>query len=255
MRNGQSPAAISAVRAWYRLAASTPVSSEWETVVDVLGGASLVQTDADRKLAVGAAANGLPTGTYDGSDCMRMPLGANNFSTSKYGLSFWWTPNSIGSTQNLFAIVSPDASVNVLTFRVNSSGVLALTVYIATNADGRVYTTAGTVSNGAMVYPRVQIDMTRTAECDLDGLTTDAKVRVFINEVAQAMVATDLGAGGALTTLRTPVGAAVVGALTDADAPGTPLRNGNIHGPNTFILLDTPTPAQGLALMNFERPT
>lgn len=229
---------------------STPVSGEWATIVDALGGASLTQTAAARKLAAGAAANGLPIGTYDGSDVLRMPLGANNFSTSVFGVA-WRVQVATTGAQYLYAMLSGTATVSVLGL-VASGGALQLTVYIANNFAGRVYTTPNTAySAGVTFFPRIQLDMTKTAECDLDGQTADAKVRIFVNETALALTPTNEGAGGTLTTLRTPTGAAVFGATTDSDAPPGALDNGAIHGPETYALLSTPTAAQGLALRDF----
>lgn len=252
---GFSPLQLSAVRAWYRMGSSTAVSGEWETILDVLGGSSLIQTDADRKLAAGTAANGLRIGTYDGSDCMRMPLGASNFNTSKFGLAYWVNPANAG-TQYLFAIYNNDATVRVLTYGIAATGRLFLEVYIGTNVDGRTYQTAnGAITASAYQYPRLQIDMTKTGEFDFDGDQDDSKIRIFVNEVAQPLSASSFGLGGTPTVLRTPTGAGIFGGVNDNDAPAGAINSGSIHGPNTFILLDTPTDAQATALMNFEVPT
>lgn len=249
-----NPSQESSVGAWYRMAASVPVSSEWETVTDVLGGSALVQTDSDRKLAAGASSNGLPIGTYDGTDVVRMPLGSNNFSTSKFGLAYWLRLQSV-SSQYLFAMLLGTAGVHVMTLIVTTGGRLVLTIYIGNNVNGRIYTTAASaVTAGVYQFHRVQLDMTKTAECDTDGLTEDAKVRIFINEVASPLTPTDEGAGGTLTTLRTPTGAALFGAANDSDTPSGALDNGTIHGPNTYILLNTPTAAGAARLMSFDAP-
>lgn len=253
---GFNPSQLDIIGAWYAMAASAPVSSEWETIVDVLGGASLTQTDADRKLASGTSANGLPIGTYDGSDCISMPLGANNFNTSKFGLSLWLSPASVTATQRIFSIFNNDAGVRVLTVDINNPGVLMVSVYIGSNLDGRIYTTAnGVLTAAAYNYPRLQLDMTRTNECDTTGDDADAKVRLFVGETALALTPSSFGTGGTLTALRSPTGSAIWGGTANLDTPGAPLLNGSIHGPNTFIWLDTPTAQQAANVMNFERPT
>lgn len=251
------PSQVPAVRAWYRLSASTPVAGEWETVVDALGGPSLIQTDSDRKLAVGTSGNGFPIGVYDGSDVWRMPLSASNFSTSKFGVAWWLSVSSTHVVQYAFVIFNNDAVSRVLTFRFNTDGTLGLAIYIGTNTDGRVFNTATPVPDGTFQFLRFQFDSTKTNECDTNGVTADAKVRVFINETAQPLIASDFGAGGTLTTLRTPsgAGAAVFGGLNDADTPSSPIVNGSKHGPNTYVLLDSPTAAQAVSLMNFCAPS
>ena len=248
------PSQLGPVGAWYRMAASTPVSGEWETIVDVLGGASLVQTDADRKLDHGVSGNALPVGYYDGSACVRMPLGANNFSTSKFGVAWWQQAATVSGSQYRFNIYNNDASVRVLTLR-QFNATLTVDVYIATNVDGRAYTTGSALTAGAWQYVRLQIDMTKTNEFDATGVDTDAKVRLLLGETGLALTASDIGLGGALTVLRSPTGAAIFGGLNDADAPTAPVVSGTAHGPNTYVLLDTPTAAQGALLMNFETPT
>lgn len=240
----------SVASAWYRMPLSTPVSSEWETIVDALGGASLTQTDADRKLAAGTSASGRPIGTYDGSDMLRMPLGANNFSTSLFGLA-WQVQVANTGAQYLFAMLSNSAAVSVMGL-VASGGALQLTVYIGSNANGRVYTTTTNAYTAATpFFPRIQLDMSKTAECDTTGLVEDAKVRIFSNETPLAITATNEGAGGTLTTLRSPTGAAIFGSTNDSDTPAGALDNGAIHGPETYVLLRTPTAAQGRALRDF----
>jgi hypothetical protein len=252
-RRGFIPTQVSAVRAWYRMASSTPVSGEWETIVDMLGGASLTQTAALRKLAVSTSSNGLLTGTYDGTDVMRMPLHAGNFNASKYGLAYHIRLAGVGP-QYLMSMLLGTAGVHVMSWIVASTGKLILTIYIGSNANGRIYSTAdGAVSAGVYQFPRLQLDMTKTNEFDTTGSDADAKVRMLVNEVGLPLTASNEGAGGTLTTLRTPTGAALFGAANDSDSPGGALDNGTIHGPNTYVLLETPTAQQGQLLLNFDR--
>jgi len=248
----------SPVTAWYRMAASTPVSGEWQTIANVLGGAAIVQNDTDRRLAAGTSVNGLPIGTYDGTDVLRMPLSATNFNATKFGVALHIKLANTG-TQYLFAIYNNDATVRVLTWGIASTGKLWGEIYIGTNVDGRYFESPNNVVvASSYLFLRLQIDMTRTAECDTNGATADAKLRMFVNESAVALTGSSFGVGGTITTLRTPnlsTGAAVFGGVADTDNPPGPLDNNTAHGPNTYILLDTPTAAQGLALRNFEVPT
>lgn len=246
----------SAIGAWYRLGASTATGGEYQTVVDMLGGTGLTQNDTDRRLAATASANGLPTATYDGTDCMRMALGSNNFSTSKFGLAYWIKPQTLGTTQRLFVIYNNDATVRVLTMSNTATGRIFVEIFIGTNTDGRSFVTAsGALTANTFCYPRLQLDMTKTNECDTTGSITDAKVRVFVGETSLALTAADFGVGGTLTTLRTPTGSAIFGGLNDSDTPTSPVLTGSVHGPNTYVFTDTPTAAGAQILMNFEVPT
>lgn len=249
------PASVCA--AWYRLAASTPNAGEWDSIVDMKGGSPIVQSDTDRRLAVATSGNGLPIGIYDGTDVMRMPIGGNNFSTSKFGLMLALNL-PVTTTQYMFSMLAGSAGVHVLTWVV-TSGKLQLIIYIGSNANGRIYETPNTaMSAGTYKTPRLQIDMTKSAEYDTNGTTDDAKVRMFVDEVPQALTAANEGAGGSLTTLRTPTGgtpAALFGAAADSDTPSGAVENGAIHGPNTYVMLVTPTVAQGAGLLGYDRPT
>src|SRR5688572_12303643 len=248
----------SPVTAWYRMAASTPVSGEWQTIANVLGGAAIVQNDTDRRLAAGTSVNGLPIGTYDGTDVLRMPLSATNFNATKFGAALWLRLPHTG-TQYLLSIASTDAGVTSLFWGITTGEVLWVEINVGGNFSGRHYETpASTVAAGVWFFARLQFDASKTAECDTTGSNADAKLRVFVGEVARALTAVSFGGGTPPTSLRTPNlsgGAAIWGAAADADAPAGAVDANGLHGPNTFILLETPTAAQGLALRDFEVPT
>jgi len=256
--SGSLATLTSPVTAWYRMAASTPVSGEWQTVVDVLGGAALVQNDTDRRLASSTSGNGLLIGTYDGTDVLRMPLSATNFNATKFGAALWLRLPHTG-TQYLLSIASTDAGVTSLFWGITTGGVLWVEINVGGNFSGRHYETpASTVAAGVWFFARLQFDASKTAECDTTGSNADAKLRVFVGEVARALTAVSFGGGTPPTSLRTPNlsgGAAIWGAAADADAPAGAVDANGLHGPNTFILLETPTAAQGLALRDFEVPT
>lgn len=245
--------ALGKVGAWYRMAESSPVAGEWQTITDTLGGLPLVQTDSDRKLASGSSANGLPIGIYDGTDVMRMPLGANNFNVNKYGVALWI--KHVSSDGEIFVIYNNDAALRVMDLYWYGNGKLDWTIY-TDNATGRTYSTAvGAATTGAFNFVRIQWDSSKTNECDTTGSDTDAKARLFVGETAKALTASNFGVGAIPSTLRSPIGSAIFGALNDSDTPSTPLGNGTIHGPNTYILLATLTAAEGVILRDFEVPT
>lgn len=245
------------IKRWYRLAASTPVSSEYETVVDVLGGASLSQTDADRKPAVASAANGLPMALLDGSDMLLMPLdtagaGGNN-ATDQWELDCYWTIASVTSaTQRIFCVdTSSGANLNRLRLTTLSSGVVSVDIFI-TNANGRNFATPA-VTNG-IHHLRFAYNKDGTQDSTATPAATD-KMRVWIDGIAQSLTATDVGAGGALAALRSATGTGLFGAASDSDAPVAPQLNGARIGPNITIADAILTDAEAANLRLFEVPT
>jgi hypothetical protein len=243
----------------YRMGSSTAVGGEWQTIVDILGGAAMVQNDTDRRLAAGTSANALPIGTYDGSDCMRMPLHAGNFNSSKYGVALWLRPADLG-TQYLFSIISTDAGLTSLIFGITTGGALWVEIYVGGNFSGRHYETAvGALALNTWAFARFQWDATLTDEFDATGSNTNAKLRVFVGEVAKPItVASSFGGGTAPTALRTPnltTGAAIWGGVSDSDSPPGAVANGHRHGPCTYVFVATPTVQQAANIMAFEAPT
>ncbi len=253
---GFFPTQVSGVSAWLRLPASTAVSSEWETVVDALNSNPATQTSANRKPAAATSANGLPIATFDGSDMWVWPVAASNHSTTAWELLLWIKPASVAANQRVFACdTSSGASVNRIRVGLNASGGAQALIFI-TNADGRQFDTPNSVlTAGAWTFLRLAYDSAKTAEADLDGLTTDAKVRIFINGTAQALTGSNVGAGGTIGALRTATGNNVIGAANDADAPVQPLTNGAQTGPNVYVANTALTAAQASNLQGFEQPT
>ena len=252
-----APLTISSVKRWYRLQASTPVSSEYQTITEVLGGAALSQTAAARKPAADTSSNGLPVATFDGTDVMMFTLDAAG--TGNNGTSQWWTalrikPPDFGATQSILGWSSAAGTApNKLgvSFVNDGTGKLSFTVF-ASGFNGRIYTTPGSFAAAAWNHLYIQFDGTRTNEADLDGATSDAKVRIFSGTTALAITATDTGTGGAVSALLSSVGTGALGGANDNDTPTVPLRNGTQIGPNIFFGTTPLTSAELAALVNFE---
>lgn len=251
-----TPAQVSKVSAWLRLAASTITAGEYDAVVDVLNSNPTAQTDTDRKPAAATAANGLPVTTFDGSDMLLWTLAASNASTAAWELLGYIKPANVATTQRIYAAdTSSGASVNRLRVGINSNGGVNVLVFI-TNANGRTFDTPNSsLTAGVWTFLRVAYDSAKTAECDTDGATADAKLRVFLNGTAQAITAGDVGAGGSIGALRAVTGTAIIGAANDADAPVAPLLNGTQVGPNIMIANAAVTTSEAAAIQGFEAPS
>jgi hypothetical protein len=252
---GFFPAQVSAIKAWLRLAASTAVSAEWETVVDVLNSNPAAQTDADRKPAAATSANSLPVATFDGTDVWVWPIAASNHSTDKWEILLWIKPASLGAAQRVFACdTSGGASLNRIRVTISATGTVDVLVFIS-NADGRQFSTPAVISAASWAFIRVAYNSSATNEADTDGLTADAKVRVFVGGAARALTGANVGAGGTIGALRTATGSNVVGAANDSDTPVSPLLNGGQTGPNIWIANAVLTTAEATNLQSFEAPT
>ncbi len=233
------------VSAWLRLAASTPVSSEYDAVTDVLNTNPTAQTDADRKPTATTAANGLPITTFDGTDVLTWSLAASNNATAAWGFALWFNPGSVAGSQAILSIRTAAASVNKLMIWLSGSK-LAMDAYVSGNNGRRIESTTTTMVAGTWYWLRVAYD---------SAVGGDGCVSLYVDEALQAVTANNLGAGGTLGALPAPTGTALFGGVTDSDTPSTPVQNGGIYGPNWFILNAIPTAGQAANLQTFERPT
>jgi hypothetical protein len=249
-------AAGNVITAWYRLAASTAVAGEWESVTEVLGGTPLTQVAAIRKPAEAASANGLPIATFDNTDVWVQTLESGTNGTTQWWIAFRVKPVDFGSTQMIVGSTSAAGTApNKLSVNMESiTGKLVFTVF-SSAFNGRVYTSTNALTAGVWNHGYILFDGLRTAEFDPDGLTADAKVRMFIGTVASPITAIDTGTGGAVSALLASVGTAAIGAANNVDAPAGPLRNGTQLGPNFFCGKAPLTTAQLAAMVAFEVPT
>jgi hypothetical protein len=238
------PSQLGAVTSWLRLAASTPVSSEYETIVDVLNSNPATQTDADRKPAAGTSGNGLPTMVFDGSDVISCPLISNNNHTATLGYWCWFKPASVATVQHLFSVVAPNSSAQKIDVYTNNAQVF-VECYIS-GVNGRFGRTGNVLTAGAWTNIYVQYDSSRGG---------DANLAIFIDKVSQSLTYGNLGAGGTLTTLPVVTGNYLFGGSTNSDTPTQPIANGGETGPNYYILGSNLTAGEQINLYDFERPT
>jgi len=242
---GFYPTQNSAVSGWLRLAASSQSGGEWTpSIVDVLNpGNPVTQTDVDRRAAVGAAANGLPTMVFDGTDVHVWPLSATiNNMTTKLGFWFWFNPSTVSGVQAILGAGSLSTG-KLLFYAVNAQ--VWCDCYISAG-NGQTAKTGNILSAGTWISLYAQYDSSRGG---------NPNIAIYANGVSQSLSFTAIGAGGTLTTLPQPTGSFLLGGNTDSDTPSIPIANGGQIGPNIFAFNDNLTAAQIAQLLAFEVPT
>lgn len=226
--------------AWLRLRASSQASGEWTSIVDVLNpGNPVTQTDADRRAAVGADANGLPTMVFDGSDVHSWAITAANNNRSAIGWWLQYKPATITGVQRLLHINAGGAQIQ---FYQNGS---VLTAECYTNgAAGRFGSTAsGTLT--AAAWHRIYLRYKNQGD--------DTSLAIYVNAVAKTLTYGNLGGGAALALLNATSGSMLIGGASDSDTPTQPIANGGQLGPDTYVLQDDLSAAEITALDAFDR--
>lgn len=237
------------VSGWLRLAVSQQSGGEWTpSIVDVLNaGSPMVQTDTDRRAAVGTSGNGFPTMVFDGTDVHLWPQSPATSSTTKVGIWFWFKPATVASTQMLYEVAAGlgGSGTNRLIFYA-SNAKLQCEAYIS-NVNGRFGATSSNVLTvGAYTAIYLQYDSSRGG---------DANLAIFTGGVSQTLTYGNIGAGGTLTTLLAASGNALVGGATDSDTPINPITNGGELGPNIISFNDNLTADEIANMLTFEAPT
>lgn len=236
------------VSGWLRLAASTAVSSEWPTVVDVLNAGSPMTSSGVRIAAVGSSANGLPTMVFDGTDVHLWPLSPAHSSTTKVGIWFDFKPASVAGFQLLYdveaGVSQGGATASRLRLFTNGTGLVAQ-AYL-TNANGRSFSVASALTNNTWHRIYLQYDSSRGG---------DANLALFVGGVSLSLTASNIGAGGTLGALQVSAGAALIGGDSDIDAGSNPIANGGQIGPNIFAFNDNLTAGEIANMLLFEAPT
>lgn len=250
--------ALGKTKRWYRLLSSTANAGEYDTVVEAFGGTSITQPGAVRKPAAATAANGLPVATFDGTDVWLQPLQTGNVGTALWWMLFRIKPADLAANQKIHQITAPGlaGSADVSRSRVElpTTGKLSFDIF-SSGSNGRNYLTTATMTAAAWNSGYIQWDASKTAECDTDGSTTDAKLRIAINGAFTPIAASNLGTGGVPTALLAATGSAVIGGANDADAPVSPIRNNGQLGPGLMFGDTSLTAAELAALLAIEFPT
>lgn len=237
------------------LSASTPVSGEWPTIIDVKNsGSPMTQPAAVRKAAVGTSPSGLPTMVFDGTDVHLWPSNPGHLSTTTWGLwvDFW--PASLPANQAIYAIANGvgGATATRMAFYSHNQTYI-IEVYI-TNADGRSFVTGNVASTSAFQRLYLQYDSSR------GGTNGDNNVALYINggtplTVGAGLTASSFGSGGTITTLRAATGSAVVGGFSDTDTPLSGITNGGQLGSILATFNQNLTAAEIARMMRFRSPT
>jgi hypothetical protein len=246
--SGTLTVSASKMSGWLRLAASQQSGGEWTpSIIDVLNaGSPVVQTDVDRRAAVGASANGLPTMVFDTpGDVHLWPVSPAQTSTSKWGLLFWFKPASVAATQAIYVCINAGTNRR---FQVQILNATVAGFVYSDNFNARKGVTPNVLSVGVWCCIYVKFD---------GSLTGDARLAIFIDGVAQTLTYSDGDGVGAImpATLRTAAGNALLGGGSDADTPVTPVTNGGQLGPNIIPFLDSLIAAEIAAFQGFEAPT
>ena len=238
------------VSGWLRLAVSLQSGGEWTpSIVDVLNaGSPMVQTDVDRRAAVGTSINGFPTMVFDGTDVHLWPQSPAHSFTTKVGIWFWYKPATVAGVQLIYGVTSGQAGNTTSRLSMWGQGSDIVVTAMITNTNGRQGNTsvAGALTAGAWHAMYLQYDSSRGG---------DANLALFINGASKALTYFDIGVGGTLGALQTASGSACVGAATDTDTPSIPIANGGQIGPNIFAFNDNLTAAEIAAVLAFEAPT
>lgn len=247
-RGDFSPAQLGKVSGWMRLAASSQSGGEWTPIVDVLNaGSPVTQTDTDRRAAVGAAANGLPTMVFDGSDVYLWPCSPAHASTTKLGLWIWYKPATVSGLQTLYAVVNDVGGSSKKRLIIYANGASVDFRAYKDNFNGRIAKTSSNVlTAGAWSAIYCAYDFSQSG---------DDKLKIWVGGVAQGITYADDGAGGFGTGLPAADGSATLGAETDSDTPTRPIANGGLIGPNVFAFSDNLTASEIANLLAFEAPT
>lgn len=243
-----SPLQVTALSGWLSLAQSSQSGGEWTpSIVDMLNaGSPMVQTDTDRRAAVGASANGFPTMVFDGSDVHLWPLDPAHSSTTKVGIWFWYKPATVAGIQRLYSVASGVAGATNNRLQLYGfNAALNCEAYASGNI-GRFGTTPNVLVAGAWHAVYLQYDSSRGG---------DANLAIFVGGVSQVLTNGNVGAGAALATLPTSAGSALVGGATDSDTPTQPIANGGQIGPNIFAFNDNLTAAEITSFLAYQVPT
>jgi hypothetical protein len=239
------------VSAWLRLAASQQSGGEWTpSIIDVLNaGSPMVQTDTDRRAAVGTSGNGLPTMVFDGTDIHLWPLSPGHSSTTKVGLWLWYKPATVSGAQYLYRAAAGQGGQSFNRIDFYAFGSTLVCEVSVTNTTGRSGATAsGTLTAGAWHAIYMQYDSSRGG---------DANLAVYVGGVSKSLTFANIGTGATLTTLQAATAAAnaLIGGATDSDTPVAAIANLGELGPNLLALNDNLSTDEIGRFLTFEAPT
>jgi hypothetical protein len=246
--SGSLTVATSKMAGWLRLAASSQSGGEWTpSIVDILNaGSPVVQTDVDRRAAVGASANGLPTMVFDTpGDVHLWPVSPTHNSTSKWGLLFWFKPASLPAIQTIYSCVNGGSNRRAHVMALNAT--VAGFIY-ADNFNARKGVTPNVLTVGVWTCIYMKFD---------GSLTGDARLAIFIDGVQQSLTYSDGDGVGAVmpAALRAAAGNALIGGATDTDTGSNPITSNGQLGPNIIPFNDSLNAPELAAFQGFEAPT
>jgi hypothetical protein len=235
----------SKVTALLSLEASAQSGGEWTNWVDLLNN-NPGTSNAARRPAVGAAANGLPIAIFSTNDCVSVPLIPNNNQTTKVGWAFWLKPSNFPNTTCLMTIGSGTGGASALKHRLLATPGrnLRIDAFIS-GSNGRQFIATASLPLSVWSWVRLRYD---------SSLGGDANLAVYLNDtIVSAGTWSNIGAGGTLGTLPVVTGNLLIGNVFNDVTPSSPLE-GSI-GPLIWFFNDEPGAAEEAAIMAYKRPT
>lgn len=233
--------------AWLRLPEGTTVGSRYSTVPDHIVNSPAVQSVSLRR-PVFSVVNGFPTATFSAgsSTSLSWPLGAGNNQTDKAGFACW-VRQPVGGLERIISIGggTGSASGQKLFIAFDSSQRIVVGLYSSDTGGRQGSTSPGAFVAGDWLFVRWAFDSSLGAE--------NLCSKLYVNEVLQTLTFSDIGTGGAVTTLRAVTGNAIIGNFNN-DATPLQALNGSI-GANLYSLAGDVSAANGIALMNYQPPT
>lgn len=240
-----SPASVSAVSAWLRLAAGTVTGQGYSSIPDVLASNPAVQATDDRRPVNGTSANGLPIATFT-DDLLSWPVSAGANGTTAWGMAFWMNETADGTVRRVFSArrtgASGGCSVDKLEVAYQNTRGMMLDAYAS---DGQAYRARSDTSATGLHFWTIEYDGSQSTDALKALITLDGVILTCTFETAAGAQASIPAA------LPAPTGSFFIGAQTTV--PNAPLTG--IIGPNIYFLNAQLTAAQRIALMNFEAPT
>lgn len=248
------PTDVAEVTAILRFTFGTITGVGYSSVPDFTVANPAVQTTDARRPVPGVTANspianGLPFGTFSSvsSSSLSWPLiaagpGANNQIT-KTGFAFWVKQPASGN-ERIISIGGGTGGATGQKMFLSFDTTQRLTVgCYSSGTDGRQGTTppAAFVA-GAWVFVRWAYD---------SSLGTEAlRCKLYVNEVLQVLAFSNIGAGGAPTTLQVVTGNAIIGNFNNSAVPVQAL-NGSI-GAIAYAIAGDIAAADGVELMAYQ---
>ncbi len=236
------------VTAWLRFDYGTITGSGYSSIPDANSPNPAVQSTNARRPVSGVSPSGVPMGTFANasSSSLSWPLTASNNQTTLAGYACWVKQPASSGPDRIISIGGGTlgASAQKLFFAFDTSQRLTVGLYASDSGGRQGITSSAAFTANTWIFVRWAYDSSQATEA--------LRSKLYINEVLQTLSFSDIGVGGAVTTLRTVTGNAIIGNFNN-DPSSLQGLNGSIGG-NFYAIAGDLSAADGAALMNYERP-